>query len=111
MKKKILVGLLVLTSVVGLAFAATGICQNYSKGNGLVVTTKGMTGRSSTVVTIKSTVNEDITITSFSVSGVGSDAYTSPVGTDISKRGSITVKVRGSKVSEDQISVTAQTCD
>jgi len=111
MKKKILVELLVLTSVVGLAFAATGICQNYSKGNGLVVTTKPKTGTNSTIVTIKSTVNEDITITSFSVSGVRPNAYISPVGTDISKRGSITVKVSASKVLEDQISVTAQTCD
>lgn len=109
MKKKILVGLLVLASIVGIAYAATGICQNYSKGNGLVVTTKP--GRTSTIVTIKSTVNEDITITSFSVSNVRSNSYTSPVGTDISKKGSITVKVGVGGVSEDQISVTAQTCD
>lgn len=109
MKKKILVGLLVLASIVGIAYAATGICQNYSKGNGLVVTTKP--GQRSTIVTIKSTVNEDITITSFSVSNVKSDSYPSPVGTDISKKGSITVTVRAGYVSEDQISVTAQTCD
>lgn len=108
MKKKILVGLLVLASIVGIAYAATGICQNYSKGNGLVVTTKP--AQRSTDVIIKSTVNEDITITSFSVSNGRSSSYTSPVGKDISKRGSITVRVGGS-VSEDQISVTAQTCD
>lgn len=120
MKKRLVVVLALLATVVGLVFAEVGVCKIYTNDNGLVVTVdssefdrdRGRFGTYVTKITIRSAVSETIVISSITpIKGVKEDGHTC-VGKLLSPFDSTSVTLTGNKVHNGKdIAIVAQTCD